>query len=276
MAVCRRGRGNSSSPSFRGVRQHPVESHDQGQRGTLSLPRRNQPGDSSPAAQALNDVRKLKCGAGWGSVVDAETQALRHSEGCASTPWNPTIRGNAVRCRYPGGTIWGIPAQSARMTADFQSRRRYPGGTNRGIPARSARMTADFQSRRRYLGRTNGGILRLLAQALNDRRFSEPSPLPCWNQQGDCVVAKSARLRFRLAAKASLAPLLLHLGPRAAAMRRLASKRACGRSFRTRSASPGSRPRRGQRSARMTADFQSRCRYLGGTNQGILRLLRRL
>ena len=35
---------------------------------------------------------------------------------------------------------------------------------------------------------------------------------PRWNQPGDCVVAKSARLRFRLAAKASPAPLLLLFG----------------------------------------------------------------
>ena len=69
---------------------------------------------------------------------------------------------------------------------------------------------------------------------------------PFSNQPGDCVVAKSARLRFRLAAKATFAPLLLHLGLRAAAMRRLASKRACGRSFRPRSATLGSRPRRGR------------------------------
>ena len=36
--------------------------------------------------------------------------------------------------------------------------------------------------------------------------------LPWHNQRGDCVVAKSARLRFRLAVKASLAPLLLLFG----------------------------------------------------------------
>ena len=79
----------------------------QGQGGTLSLPRWNQPGDSSVASlpqndsifsaslslpsatnrgilrlltQALNDVHKYKCAAGCGSSVDAEAQTLRHSE----------------------------------------------------------------------------------------------------------------------------------------------------------------------------------------------------
>ena len=58
-------------------------------------------------------------------------------------PWNPPRRGGAVRCRYCGGTNRGIPARSARMTAEFKKARRHPGGTNRGI-------------------------LRLLTQALND------------------------------------------------------------------------------------------------------------
>ena len=33
---------------------------------------------------------------------------------------NPPLRGRAVRCRYHGRTTWGIPARSARMTADFE------------------------------------------------------------------------------------------------------------------------------------------------------------
>ena len=53
--------------------------------------------------------------------------------GVRSTPWNPQRRGNAVRCRYHRGTIWGIPARSARMTADFGSRCHSPGGTIQGI-----------------------------------------------------------------------------------------------------------------------------------------------
>ena len=87
-----------------------------------------------------------------GTSVDAEAQTIRHSEGYASTPWNPPVRGtrptvdaggsrpppsssrsgdpllrgNAVRCRYPHATNGGIPARSARMTADFESTCRYP------------------------------------------------------------------------------------------------------------------------------------------------------
>ena len=73
-AGCIRGRGSPSPPSFRGVRQYPVESHMEGQSSAsslpvqtiggipaqsarmtaifsepLSLPWWNQPGDSSPA-----------------------------------------------------------------------------------------------------------------------------------------------------------------------------------------------------------------------------------
>ena len=50
---------------------------------TLSLLRQNHLGDSSPAAQALNDLQELKYGAGCGGNVDAEAQGLRHSEGYA-------------------------------------------------------------------------------------------------------------------------------------------------------------------------------------------------
>ena len=80
---------------------------------------------------------------GWcGGNVDAEAQGLRHSE-ATQWPWNPPVRGKAVRCRYRGRTIWGIPARSARMTAMFEQCYRFP-------------------------GRTIRGILRLLTQALND------------------------------------------------------------------------------------------------------------
>ena len=51
-------------------------------------------------------------------------EGFRHSEGCASTPWNPTVRGWAVRRRYPVGTNGGIPARSARMTAENRGRGR--------------------------------------------------------------------------------------------------------------------------------------------------------
>ena len=48
-------------------------------------------------------------------------------------PWNPPWRGRAVRHRYHRGTNGGIPARSARMTAEFEKARRYHGRTNRGI-----------------------------------------------------------------------------------------------------------------------------------------------
>ena len=37
--------------------------------------------------------------------MDAEAYHFRHSEGCASTPWNPPIRGRAVRHRGRGRVI---------------------------------------------------------------------------------------------------------------------------------------------------------------------------
>ena len=90
----------------------------------------------------LNDVRELDCEPGCGGNVDAETHHFRHSEGYAvprgiprsgaehpsvdaggspsppssSRSGDPPVRGRTVRCRYRGGTIWGIPALSARMT----------------------------------------------------------------------------------------------------------------------------------------------------------------
>ena len=150
-------------------------------------------------------VRALPWARGKCGREDLNSPSFR---GVRSTPWNPQLRGRAVRCRYLGETNRGIPARSARMTAETVDaggspsppsssrsgdpqrrgnavRCRYPYATNRGIPARSARMTAGFEN------------------ALS---------LPLRNQPGDCVVAKSARLRFHLVAKASLAPLLLLFG----------------------------------------------------------------
>ena len=50
----------------------------------------------------------------------------------------------------------GSPRQGQSSTSSL------PSATNRGIPARSARMTAEFESHRRYPGGTIQGILRLL------------------------------------------------------------------------------------------------------------------
>ena len=84
-------------------------------------------------------------------------------------PWNPIMRGTrpTVDARGspspPSSSRSGDPPVRGRAV-----RHRYPGGTNRGIPAQSARMTAEFESASSLLSATNRGILRLLAQALND------------------------------------------------------------------------------------------------------------
>ena len=105
----RRGRGNSSFPSFRGVRQHPVESpmeggvvrHNgrgrvafstvilaergspgQGLGGTLSLSRWNQPGDSR--AERENDVQELKRRSRYPSATNRGIASSQSPRGFAS------------------------------------------------------------------------------------------------------------------------------------------------------------------------------------------------
>ena len=104
--------------------QYPVESPCQGQSSTtslpfssqqgdsrakrendsvisapLSLPRRNQPGDSSVAALPLNDVRESECAAGCGRIVDAEAHHLRHSEAAGrGIPYGGAERYVIVTC----------------------------------------------------------------------------------------------------------------------------------------------------------------------------------
>ena len=77
-------------------------------------------------------------------IVDAEAQALRHSEGYASTPWNPPGQGHTPNCgrgRVALSTVIlakrGSPGQGHGSTLSL------PVQTNGGIPARSARMTAN-------------------------------------------------------------------------------------------------------------------------------------
>ena len=118
-------------------------------------------------------------------IVDAEAQALRHSEGYASTPWNPPRRGT-------------------RPTVDAGESPSPPSSSRSGDPTRRGSAV-----RCRYLYKPSGGLR---------RRKVRSAPLPPCGE------------RF----SHSLAP-----------------------PFRTRSASLGSRPRRGQQSARMTADFEN-------------------
>ncbi len=61
------------------------------------------------------------------------------------SPCNPLWRGTAVRCRYFGGTIWGIPARSARMTAGLRRRWSLPRWNQQGGIA-SSQSTLDSAS----------------------------------------------------------------------------------------------------------------------------------
>ena len=87
-------------------------------------------------------------------------------------PWNPLLRGMAASsvdagelCLFPPSSRSGDPPLRGNAV-----RHRYLSATNSGIPARSARMTADFERQGRYPGGTNGGILRSLTLPLNDSR----------------------------------------------------------------------------------------------------------
>ena len=146
-----------------------------------SLLRRNHPGDSSVASLPLNDVRSGECGAGC--VRDRGRGNSRSPSFRGRRPWNPLLRGGAPN-RGCGRVIPSsvILAKRGSPIEGEAVHRRYPRGTNGGIPAQSARMTAEFERRQ--------SLLR-------------------WNHRGDCVVAKSVRLRFLLVSKAALAPLLL-------------------------------------------------------------------
>ena len=92
--------------------------------------------------------------------MDAEAYHFRHSEGYASTPWNPPIRGRAVRHRGRGRVVVStvILAKRGSPKEGHGSTLSLPSATIGGIPARSARMTAEFESRHRYHGRTIWGI----------------------------------------------------------------------------------------------------------------------
>ena len=140
-------------------------------------------GIASVALLPLNDVRELNCAAGRCVTWTRRPKVLRHSEGYASTPWNPLRRGRAVR-------------QWTRESCVFF---RHP--REAGIP---------------HAGATQYVIVTFQQPTVGLRRRKVRSaPLPPYGESFS----------------RSLAP-----------------------PFRPQSASPGSRPRRGQRSARMTAD----------------------
>ena len=122
-AVCYRGRGAAWTREGQGLR------HSEGYAVPRGIPRsgagqhrRRYPGRTNGGilrllAQALNDVQELRCVPGCcrgrGSPRFLSFRGRR--------PWNPPVRGWAVRCRYSHATNQGIPAQSARMTAEFES-----------------------------------------------------------------------------------------------------------------------------------------------------------
>ena len=121
----------------------------------------------------LNDVHNGDCAPGCGDNVDAETQSSPSFRG--RRPWNPTVRGtrptvdaggfplppsssrsgdpprrgNAVRYRYLSATNGGIPARSARMTAEFEKRCRYHGGTIWGIASSQSPLGSASALRRK-------------------------------------------------------------------------------------------------------------------------------
>ena len=93
-------------------------------------------------------------------------------------PWNPPRRGNSPTVDAEGSPSPPSSSQSGDPPRRGRAVRcRYPGATNGGIPARSARMTAEFEKARRYPGATNQGILRSLALPLNDRKILQSLPL---------------------------------------------------------------------------------------------------
>ena len=132
-------------------------------------------------------------------------------------PWNPLFRG--TRPTVDAGGLPSPPSSSRSGDPPRRGRavrRRYHGGTDRGIPARSARMTCE---RLNCGAGCAGGRGRVAVSTviLAQRGSPHGGATQCVvvtlsNQQGDCVVAKSAWLRSRLAAKASPAPLLLLFG----------------------------------------------------------------
>ena len=104
-------------------------------------------------------------------IVAAETQTLRHSEGYASTPWNPPCGG--TRPAVDAGGSPSPPSSSRSGDPPFRGsavRCRSPSATNRGIPARSARMTAEFEKASSLPRWNQPGDSSPAAQALNDVR----------------------------------------------------------------------------------------------------------
>ena len=102
------GRGNPGFPSFRWVRQHPVESPTH-----VSA--------ANPAERIAAEKEEQGSGQNFRRKAEAELNGLCDDAGA----WQYVVVLSA--------TNRGIPARSARMTAYFQHPCRYHGATIRGI-----------------------------------------------------------------------------------------------------------------------------------------------
>ena len=118
-----------------------------GAKRCIIVTRTNQQGDSSDASLPLNDVQEVSAALGAAWIVSKGTESalpwtrkpkVSVIQRGTQYPVESPMEGGKVRRRYPGGTICGIPAQSARMTAIFQSRHRYLYEPTMGFFGRSA------------------------------------------------------------------------------------------------------------------------------------------
>ena len=131
----------------------------------------------------------------------------------------------AIRCRYTGGTYQGIlrsltlplnDVQEGECSAGYidtvDARRAcpLPSSSRSGNPPRRGKAV-QHRGRGDPKSPSFRGVRQHPVESPAEAQSSTLS-FPFSNQPGDCVVAKSARLRFRLTAKALLAPLLLLFG----------------------------------------------------------------
>ena len=129
----------------------------------------------------LNDVRSSECVAGC--VSGRADRSFRHSEGYASTPWDPPWRGRnpkSGRVRVTSSAV--ILAQRGAHMEGGAVRCPWTRGPKVSVIQRPRQwpwnpMRRGMAVRCRYTGGTNGGILRLLTQALNDSRIWEILPV---------------------------------------------------------------------------------------------------
>ena len=153
--------------------------------------------------------------------MDAGTQVFRHSEAAGRgiprsgatqyvvvTPAEPT-GGFFGRLRLPLNDVQELKcAAGCGGNVDARGSPPPPSSSRSGDPpwraGQSVRGRGDQKSPS-FRGHASG-------RGIPHGGAKSPLSLPRQNHRGDCVVAKYARLRFRLTAKASLTPLLLLFG----------------------------------------------------------------